>query len=295
MSDGAEPAVDLAMTSMLTTWQALAGESVLVLINSPEGEIAEVAALFDRLAPRLERSEVYVVTPPEWTSWLHDRGLPADHVLPSADAQDRPLELNYFLESPVAGIWIRSKPVDYIVGSVPHSLYNEEVKDLLEERLSLFVGSSRFLAHTLPQDYVYVFDLPMMLRRSGRADKVKEYRATCRSMVDAWHRQWIDAGRPARDDGPDIRQAASVIGDHLGAGLLSPDESSPISIERLDPVASIVGTIRYLQDLLGRTQALQGEVDRRDVLIAEAHVRYDRTLDARLRRLARKLGLHSRH
>jgi hypothetical protein len=274
-----------------------------VLVNSPDGDVEAVGLLFDRIAGRVQRAEVFVVAAPAWAPWLETRGLARDAVLLAADANGQALELNYFLESPNAGMWIRTRRFDFVTGSVPHSLYNEEIKTIFEERLAAFVGGGRrFIAHTLPAEDLYVFDLPALLLRGGRPIRVDEYLATCREMMGRWHEQWIAAGQPPRADGTDLSPHVAVLADHLGDAILSFDETSSIPLERLDPLESATGAVRYLQDALAKAQGLQsevdrlqGEVNRRDVLLTQERARYSRTIGGRSRAfvhaLARRVGL----
>lgn len=287
--------------SEFTAWSALPEGGILVLVNSTEDEAASLDLLFARLAPRMARSEVYVIAEPAWAPRLEALGFDHDHFLPAADAQGERLELNHFLESSAAGNWIREKVWAFCVGSAPHSLYNEEVKELFEQRLALYVGRRRLLAHTLPADYLYVFDLPMLMRRTVRQDQVDEYLANCRSMVSAVHRQWLAAGRPSRDESIDVSTVVGVLAEFLGAAVISFDELSPIPLKAADLTAGAISTVGYLQHVVRERDLSIAEREReRAKLLAEfeAQVRLGESLqqevDRRDAEIARRDELLSR-
>src|SRR5262245_35098756 len=146
------------MKTGLITWRELPsiGGNVLVIINSAVGDEGEVAALVERLAERAPSGAMHAIAAQVWQPWLTARNWAASRVLFTTDVNGQELELNYFLETPEALQWILERRFAAVAGSLPHSQYNDEVKEVFERRVGLFLGRARFLAHALPTPFVYV-------------------------------------------------------------------------------------------------------------------------------------------
>ncbi len=266
------------MTSGIATWHELGplDGDVLAILNSPPGDEQAVAALFDRLQRRMaDATRLHVIALPEWRRGLEARGVPDDRLLLSADAAGADLELNHFLESPPAVLWVVEKHFAFVVGSAPYAVYNDEVKEIFERRLAVLLGNGRFLAHTLPNEYVFVLDLPALLLRFGRRQKLEHYQGACRALVTDLHRRWTELGRPAASDDLADGVAAEALRRHLGPELLAFDEASPIPLARPDLGVACADLVVYFRDvLLDHDQRLRltlEAVSARDALIVEVH------------------------
>ncbi len=127
------------MTAGITTWDELGrlDGDVLAIVTSPADDRAAVDALFDELARRVEAAAVHVVAEPAWRAYLSDRGIPVDRMLLTIDDQGREIELNHFLQTPAVLRWAAMRRFGTILGSAVHGAHNEEVKDILEQRVCL--------------------------------------------------------------------------------------------------------------------------------------------------------------
>lgn len=232
----------------VTTWPALARleGDVLGIINSPAGDELAVWNMFDAIDRCVSPGRLHVIATPAWQPWLRERGCSEPRVLFSADAAGRELELNGFLESPEALRWILSRRFAVILGSAPHSLYNEEVKDTFEQRVAIVLGTGRFLAHALPKPYLFVLDLAGMLQRFNRSRKAADYGAICRAIVDDLHHTWTEAGNPLSSDNGSFVDVTNVLARHLGASVLSWDEASPVPLRRPDAAEPAAEFVKYL-------------------------------------------------
>jgi hypothetical protein len=154
----------------LFTWNELEPihGKVLVVVNSVAGDTAPVEALLATIDSHLPAAILHVIATTAWQGWLDRRGIAADRVLIATDDEGRDVELNHFLESPAAVLWTVANQFSCITGTEAHSVYNEEVKDIFERRVLVLLGEGRFLAHTLPNPYVYALDLARLLERCGR-------------------------------------------------------------------------------------------------------------------------------
>jgi len=272
-----------------STWsdpKAIDG-NVLAIINVKRDDRDAAAALFDQLGGGLASGALYVIAEPGWAPWLEGRGISGDRVCLATDVAGQPLELYYFLERPHAIAWIKSKAFRTVVGAAPHSLYNDQVNGLFEERLCLFLGSGRLVAHTLPSDFLYVFDLPMLLRRLGRDSKVQEYRATTRAIVDDWHGQWVAAGRPAGADGGSAAAMMSSMRRHWPVAERSGDEThalEPAGADAAQSMAPLVGFLDgVIEEYARRLVNPQAEYGRGVAIVARINLQINR-----LRRLLKR-------
>ncbi len=270
------------MTIGLTTWEELGRlvGHVLVIVNSTVDDGCAVKALFDELERRVALAAVHVIAEPAWRPVLAARGIADDHVLLTIDDRGREIELNHFLETAAMVRWAVTRRFQTIVGSAAHALYNEEVKDVLEQRVSLLIGDGRFLAHTLPGPYVFVFDLPALLQRASRGRKLEAYSASCRALIDDLCRLWRLKGAPTASDDADFRDVVDAVMRHLGPAAISFDEASAIPLPRHDTPDGVVALVKHLQQVLfERDQHLAAlsdlyderveAVNARDTLIAD--------------------------
>ena len=223
------------MTPTISTWSELGRRSgnVLLVVNSPDGAEGEVAAVCGRLAACGD--VLHVIAPWSWRRCLTAHGITGERAMYARDCDGSEVELNYFLETMPALRWIESKQFALVAGSAPHSMYNEEVKEIFEQRAALFLGHGLFVAHALPQPYVYLFDQPALLARQARYAKVDRYRTLCRAIVDDCHGVWREQrSRSVPDglDGPGCAELSAVLKAHFGAAFLEFDEASAIAVPR---------------------------------------------------------------
>jgi hypothetical protein len=210
--------------------------NVLVIVNSPDGAEGAAGELLDRVVSCVPASALHVIATSRWRQWLASRGIADDRILISADVSGFDLELNYFLERAEALHWIATHQFRMVVGTAAHSLYNEEIKDIFEYRVALFLGSGLFLAHALPHPFVYAMDFAHMVRRFGRARKTEGYLTSADGLVRELYGLWEAAGRPARSDDRDFRGIQAVLARHLGEDILTFDESGLVPLRRPDSV-----------------------------------------------------------
>ncbi len=268
----ASKAEGASLISGLATWNDVAAidGNVLLIINSPAGDERAFGRVLDELEGRVLPERLHIVAASDWHGWLRNRGWSDARVLFSADAAGRELELNYFLESPAALRWIVTRQFSAVVGSAPHNLYNEEVKDIFERRVGIFLGGGRFLAHTLPQPYVFVLELADLLQRFNRGRKADDYAAVCRAMIDDLYRLWVEGGKPPVSDGRSCDGLTAVLARHLGSDALSWDEVSPIPLRRPDAGAPAAGFLSHLETVLHHAHgARDDEVVNLKVLVAD--------------------------
>src|SRR5947209_13551288 len=142
----------MAMNVGLATWRDVTGR-VLLVVNSVADRKAEVTNVLEAVLADRPSESVHVVAPALWEPVLAAAGWPAERTLFALDANGSDLEMNYFLESPHTLQWIVAKEFDVVLGSAPHSMYNEEVKEVFEWRVGLVIGRGRFVAHMLPKPY----------------------------------------------------------------------------------------------------------------------------------------------
>ena len=290
----------------VATWRAVAAVdgNVLLIVNSPNE--SEVSNLFDAIERWVPSYRVHVIATREWQAWLRSRGCAGTRVLFATDDAGQELELNFFLESPVAVRWILERQFALMIGSAPHNLYNEEVKDLFERRVGVFLGTSRFLMHTLPEAYVFVLDLSALLRRQDRGRKAAEYGMLTRALVADLHRVWIENGKPAVCDVWPTGAAAAILEQHLGQAILDWNEGAPIpwgpsGFSVVEDFLSYaegvlhravvshdgqVGDLAVADVQRARTTALQAELVRRDELLRLQHEELTAAVQDRDRRMA---------
>jgi hypothetical protein len=298
------------MISGMITWPDIAtvDRNVLLIVNSPAGDQQAVSHVLDALEARVPPARVHVIATPAWDRWLKARGWSDARVLFSTDSAGRELEVNYFLESLEALRWIVAKRFAIVLGSAAHNLYNEEVKELFEQRVGIFLGDSVFLAHTLPEPHVFALGLGDLLQRLNRGCKAAQYQAASRALIGDLQALWAERGKPSRDDGRAFDAAAGVLERHLGRDLLSWDERSPIPLHRSDITDTAAEFVRYVEsvfhraaevsdaqaadlnaviaDVRSRLAQQQEETNRRDRRLAELHKELAHEIDHRDRMLA---------
>jgi hypothetical protein len=172
--------------------------------------------------------------------------------LSAVDGTGADLELNYFLETPPALAWTLPKRFTLVAGTAPHGLYNEEVKSIFEFRVCLFLRDGLFIAHALPEEYVYLFNLAGVLSRLGRDAKVARYQAASRALIEDCHRLWQADGCPAQSDDADYADVTDALRRHLGAAVMDFDERAPapLSLPEEAVPAAAAAVVRYMGDIV---------------------------------------------
>jgi hypothetical protein len=269
------------MTPGAFTWNELApvDGNLLIIINSPDDETGTVDTLFARLERELPSAILHVIATSAWRAWLDRRGIAADRVLIARSEEGRDVELNHFLESPAAVLWSVSKQFRGLVGTEAHSLHNDEVKDIFEQRTLLLLGDGRFLAHTLPNPYVYVLDLARLVERAGRDIKVREYERRSRALVDDLHQLWLASGSPAVADGSDYTDVLQVMERHMGPALLAYDEAGAIPLPHAPITGAFAGVVAHVHEVIG-------EHDRQLQAMTALHAERSEAVEIRERLLA---------
>ena len=266
----------------ITTWDDLppVGGNVLLIINSPAGADREVSAACERFAAA--GAALHVVAAPSWRARLASQGIPEERTLFTVDERNDELELNYFLETDTALSWIWPRRFALVAGSGPHNLYNEEIKDIFEERASVFLRDGMFVAHTLPAPYLYLFDLAGMFARLGRGAKLARYDATTRRLIGDCYELWRAVGSPVRSDDADHSGVMAIVRRHLGSSLVDFDEETPI---RLSPASGAETAAAAVVMRLG--DVVQARDEALNLPIAAAA---QRDVARRLRRMKRWLS-----
>jgi hypothetical protein len=280
------------MTPGFTTWDALdrIDGAVLLIVDSPIDRGSYVAAVIDEFEARA-RGGFYVVAPSSWREWLSRSKVPAANIRFAVDSQGRDLELIYFLETPEAIKWVCDRRFALVAGAEPHSLYNDEVKALLEQRVALLIGDGYLLTHALPERGVYLFDLAGLIERFGREPKRDAYLAWSRALVEDLHALWVQRGRPEAVDDPDRSQVIERLAAHLGRPTFDYDETGPIPFRRDEgPAEPTAGFVGHLRDVIRDrdSRLLQLEADR-DRILAERNEAVD-ARDRTIEDLRKELG-----
>ncbi len=241
------------MTPGFTWWDRLEpieGKALLI-VNSLRGRVDEVVAAY-REMDKLAGGALHIIAPIFWREWMAEHSsVVGDRLLFAADEQGRELELNYFLETS-AFEWVSSKSFAVVIGTAPHSLYNDTVHAIFEHRVALLLRDGVFLAHALPERGVYLLDLPSMVERFGRDHKIQSYRRWCRALIDDLHREWTALGAPgAVDNDVTTPVVDAVLAKHLGPQMLAFDERGPIPFPHEESVAAPVADfIRHVHTLI---------------------------------------------
>ena len=250
------------MTPGYAQWEHLEriDGNVLLVVNSLPGRDDELARAHQAVHA-LAGPTLHIIAPPHFRDWIaaHAAVSPG-RLLFSVDEQRRELELNYFLET-VAFEWVSSKQFSLVAGTAPHSLYNDTVHTIFEQRVALLLRDGMFLAHALPERGVYLFDGPALVQRFGRQIKVEAYKEWCRALIDDLHREWTAQGEPGAVDNREQTSVKRILAMHLGSPMLAYDERGAVPFPHQETVAGPVA------DFL---QHLHSLILDRDVRLAEA-------------------------
>ena len=200
---------------------------VLLIVNSSAEHAHDVASTMQALTAVVSPHDLRVIAPTAYAGRVEGAGVAREHIRP-ATVHGAELELNFFLEHAHAFEWVARQRPRTVLGTAPHSLYNEEVKDLFESRVLMFLGSATFLAHALPARFVYELTAADLIERTQRPARVAAYRALSDAVLADFHAQWLAKGSPSQDDSPDYRDVEDTFARHLGREVLTYDEQSPV-------------------------------------------------------------------
>lgn len=240
------------MTPGFSTWEELGAidGAVLFIINS----LRDHAAIVANVATELEAHApggLHIIAPPAWRTWIAAKGIASERVRYAVTEQGGDIELNHFLETAGVLQWVAVERFAVIAGSEPHSLYNDEVKEIFEQRVALLVGEGCLLTHALPERGLYLFDAAGLVERFGRASKAAEYQTQCRALLADLHSLWVQQGKPASIDNRDFGAVTSVLSAHLGAAILDFGETGPIPLAHDSDIARPVAQfVRHLHDVI---------------------------------------------
>jgi hypothetical protein len=236
----------------ITTWSELGSceGNILLIVNSGQEDRDSVALVLDHLKLVTGPAALHVIAERSWGPWLGERGLPEACVRLSIDDEGRPLEINHFLESPAGVLWTVPRQFRVIVGSAPHSLYNEEIKEIFEQRVCLLIGDGRFITHALPLPYLGILDVAAFLRRFSRRQKTEAYLARCRSFVQDCHAVWVERGSPALSDTGPMSEVLKLVGKHFGSQILLFDEGAPTPPGQMDDDTAVEKLALYYRSVL---------------------------------------------
>jgi hypothetical protein len=174
------------MTPSTALWPEVFGPNtrVLVIVNSVVSQMQEIASVMDALDARCGLANVSVIAPVSIRRWLIGRGVMAARLLSFE------LEIFYFLQSERATQWGVRQRADFVVGTEPYALNNEEVKGDFELRAALLVGAGRFVVHSLPAERVFLLPVEDLWRRAARAEAASRHQARVRRALDRLYDLW---------------------------------------------------------------------------------------------------------
>ena len=195
-----------------------ADSRVLLIVNSQPFRRDEIEQTITAIAARTDLSRVSCIAPASLRSWLIQLGLSAANVLP-ARIHGNDLDLVYFLESPRAIRWAAERNATVVLGSEPYAPNNEEVKDAFELRAAALLGAASYVAHSLPDDRVFCFDVKELWVRTARHESMARHHARVQAGMAALERAWKE-GTPA--------DATLISGDMVGHGL---DPNQPLVVD----------------------------------------------------------------
>ena len=198
-----------------------ADSRVLLIVNSQPFRRDEIDQAITAIAARTDLSRVSCIAPASLKAWLIHLGLSAANVLP-ARLHGLDLDLAYFLETPRAIQWAAERAPTIVLGTEPYAPNNEEVKGVFELHVAALVGAASFVAHSLPDDRVFCFDVTELWLRAARPSAMDQHHARVQAAMASLERAWKDS--TAQD-------AAVVLGNLAGPGL-DPNQAVVVDASR---------------------------------------------------------------
>jgi hypothetical protein len=201
-------------------WAEVCGADsrLLLIVNSQPARLDEIDQVIATITAHCDLSRVFAIAPASLRSELIQRGLSASHVLP-ARLHGVDVELGFFLESPRAIRWAAERNPTLVLGSEPYAPNNEEVKDAFELRAAALLGAASFVAHSLPDDRVFCFDIKELWLRTARHEAIARHHARVQSGIGMLERAW-KAGAPF--------DAGLIGGEMVGQDL---DPNQPVIVD----------------------------------------------------------------
>ena len=198
-----------------------ADSRVLLIVNSQPSRLDEIEQTIAAIAARTDVSRVSCIAPASLRSWLIQLGLSAANILP-ARLHGLDVDLLFFLENPRAIRWAVERNATVLLGSEPYAPNNEEVKDAFELRAAALLGAASYVAHSLPDDRVFCFDVKELWIRTARHESMARHHARVQSGMAALERAWKD-GAP---------MDASLVSDELVGQDLDPNQPAIVDASR---------------------------------------------------------------
>ena len=263
------------MTQKCFTWNEFVPmpERVLLIINSQPNDYSSVDLVMEALGKLIPIQSLLVVGNSYWQDYLIKKTeIPKAQILFSC-IQNQELELNYFLENSLTISWIKRHKPQLITGSLAHNLYNEEVKEVFEKRICLFIEDGVFLAHSLPNEYLYILRIRDLFERFSRQKKIDIYKAKSEAIVDEFYHLWIKEGKPAIDDRIGFEEEKNILYKHLGKDLDAFDETGEIPLENIDVLTDVADY--WNSTLSSYLVKLENEIIQRESLQAEHNALLD--------------------
>lgn len=203
------------MTSGLSRWTEVfkPGARVLLIVNSAPSQLDEIERTLAALERTAGLGTVSAIAPALLKPWLIGRGLEAAAILlPRVAGLD--IEFDDFLERGQAVRWAVRRRADFVLGSEPYALHNEEVKPMFERRAAPMMGPGRFVVHSLPDEAAFLLSAEDLWRRAARPDAVERHRVRVQGAIERLHQAWASTAEPDRSGAADPR-VASVAAEML--------------------------------------------------------------------------------
>lgn len=203
------------VTSGLSRWTDVftPGARVLLIVNSAPSQLDEIERTLAALERAAGLGTVSAIAPAPLKPWLIGRGLEASAILlPRMAGLD--IEFDDFLERGQAVRWAVRRHADFVLGSEPYALHNEEVKAVFERRAAPMMGPGRFVVHSLPDEAAFLLSAEDLWRRAARPDAVERHRVRVQGALERLHQAWASTAEPDRSGAADPR-VASVAAEML--------------------------------------------------------------------------------
>jgi hypothetical protein len=196
-----------------STWSSAIGRDhrVLIVVNEVETKLDEIVATLAAVEQSSGLDFAAAIVPTPMRSWFVRQGLRAARVV-GPQLHGVEVEFPYFLESPFAIQWAVQQQCDYLTGTQPYLPLNEEVKAAFEQRMAAMVGRGRYVAHTLPDERLFLFAPDELWRRASRRTALDAHAERQQRVLSQTHRRWVDLGRPSAPTYvPEVAQAVAAL------------------------------------------------------------------------------------
>ena len=180
----------------MSTWTAAlhSGSRILVVVNGVESRLDEVVATLDAIEEQSSLRSAAAIVPARMRAWFIRRGFQAARVI-ARQLHGADVELTYFLDHPFAVQWVLRQRCELVTGTQAHLPFIEEVKGAFEQRVATLAGTGHYLAHTLPDQRVFLLTAEDLWRRAGRGIALTAHSTRQQLALSEAHRRWINLGR----------------------------------------------------------------------------------------------------